>query len=105
MVESTGDYRQEAFLEEHIGGPLYEHQKHLPKLPIPTIEETLDRFLPTALPLAKTEAEKSSLIAACESFPEQAKILQERLNDRRNNEMSNTSWLMLWWNQVGAKQL
>eukprot|EP00521_Asterionellopsis_glacialis_P015676 CAMPEP_0195296184 /NCGR_PEP_ID=MMETSP0707-20130614/18946_1 /TAXON_ID=33640 /ORGANISM="Asterionellopsis glacialis, Strain CCMP134" /LENGTH=75 /DNA_ID=CAMNT_0040357615 /DNA_START=67 /DNA_END=290 /DNA_ORIENTATION=+ len=39
--ECNGDYRQEAFLEtQHVGGPLYEHQPNLPKLPIPTLEET-----------------------------------------------------------------
>lgn len=101
MVESNGDYREEAFLEEHIGGPLYENQKELPRLPVPTIEDTLARFLPTALPLVKSEDEKKALLAACETFPEQAKILQERLIHRRDHEMKNSSWLQLWWNQVG----
>lgn len=102
MVQSDGDYRKEAFLEDYIGGALYENQKILPRLPIPTIEDTLKRFLPTALPLARTEEERAALLAACESFPDQANILQERLFDRRDNEMKDSSWLQQWWNQVGA---
>lgn len=100
VIESDGDYRTETFLEDHIGGPLYENQNDLPRLPIPSIEETLERFLPTALPLAKNEEEVRALREACEAFPEQAKILQERLKRRSEEEMTNTSWLQLWWNQV-----
>ena len=102
MIESNGDYRDEAFLEEYIGGPLYENQKNMPRLPIPSIQETMARFLPTALPLAKTEEEKISLKAACEAFPEQARVLQERLKSRRNFEMANSSWLQRWWNQASS---
>jgi hypothetical protein len=100
VVESDGDYREESYLEEHIGGPLYENQTQLPKLPIPSIEDTLKRFLPTALPLAKTKEEEMSLKAACQAFPEQAVVLQERLIDRRENERKDSSWLQPWWNQV-----
>ena len=104
VVESNGDYRKETFLEEYIGGPLYENQKTLPRLPIPSIEDTLKRFLPTALPLVRSEQEKTALLAACEAFPEQAKVLQERLIDRRENDMKDSSWLQVWWNQVRARR-
>ncbi len=102
VVESNGDYRNETFLEHYIGGPLYENQATLPRLPVPTIDETLNRFLPTALPLARTPEERTALLAACEAFPKQAKKMQERLINRRENEMKDSSWLQLWWNQVGA---
>lgn len=105
MIESDGDYRKEAFLETHIGGPLYEHQSSLPRLPIPTLEETMQRFLPTALPLAKSEEEKSSLKEACQIFPQQAANLQQRLLHRRDVEMSDSSWLQLWWNTWGYLQV
>ena len=105
MIECHGDYREEAFLEEHIGGPLYEHQKSLPRLPIPSLQETMKRFLPTALPLAKSEEERTSLKEACRIFPEQAQLLQERLEERRNVEMYDSSWLQLWWNTAGYLQV
>ena len=105
MIESNGDYRAEAALEEHIGGPLYQHQKSLPRLPIPTIQETLERFLPTALPLAKSEEERTELEQACLAFPAQAQVLQKRLEDRRDLHMKDSSWLQLWWNTGGYLQV
>ena len=100
VVESHGDYRDEMWLEDYIGGPLYEHQHSIPKLPIPSVEQTLTRLLPTALPLVKTSEEKIALIEACRAFPEQAALLQRRLIERRNDEFANSSWLQQWWNQV-----
>jgi len=105
MVESNGDYRAEAYLEDVIGGPLYSKQNSLPRLPIPQVQETMDRFLPTALPLAETEDEKKSLIEACASFPRQAQELQQRLEKRRDGDMKDSSWLQLWWNTAGYLQV
>ena len=105
MVESHGDYRAEAFLEDHIGGKLYSKQHSLPRLPIPSISETISRFLPTALPLAKTEEEKDTLIKACEEFEGQAGELQKRLIERKEGEMKDSSWLQLWWNTMGYLQV
>lgn len=102
VMEADGDYRSQVHLEEHIGGPLYENQKALPKLPIPTLKETIDRFLPTALPLAKSKEEELDLIAACENFEEQAQALQARLVERKDVDMSDTSWLQSWWNTVSV---
>jgi hypothetical protein len=106
MVESQGDYRDEAFLEKDdvIGGPLYRNQSSLPKLPIPSIAETLELFLPTALPLAKNKEEEKALRTACDAFSKEAEEFQERLIDRRENEMKHSSWLQLWWNQLGYLQ-
>lgn len=105
MVESHGDYRAEAYLEDHIGGNLYEKQHSLPRLPIPAISETISKFLPTALPLAKSEEEKDTLIKACEEFEAQAGKLQQRLVERRDGEMKDSSWLQLWWNTLGYLQV
>jgi hypothetical protein len=104
MVESNGDYRDETYLEDLVGGPLYSAQKSLPKLPIPTIEETISSFLPTALPLAESEEEVRNLKEACKAFPDEAAQLHERLMSRKDDEMKNTSWLQLWWNTAGYLQ-
>eukprot|EP00555_Chaetoceros_dichaeta_P004188 CAMPEP_0198260534 /NCGR_PEP_ID=MMETSP1447-20131203/9492_1 /TAXON_ID=420782 /ORGANISM="Chaetoceros dichaeta, Strain CCMP1751" /LENGTH=700 /DNA_ID=CAMNT_0043948229 /DNA_START=186 /DNA_END=2288 /DNA_ORIENTATION=- len=101
-IESSGDYRTETHLEQTIGGPLYTAQPNLPRLPIPSIAQTITKFLPTALPLAKTEEETQSLQDACDKFPEQAAVLQRRLEERDGGvEMKNTSWLQEWWNTEG----
>ena len=104
-IESNGDYRAEAFLEEHIGGPLYAHQATLPRLPIPNVEDTITKFLPTALPLAESDEEKQSLLDASASFPADAAELQRRLQARRDGDMKDSSWLQLWWNQMGYLQV
>jgi len=105
-VESHGDYREEAWLEDHIGGPLYAHQATLPRLPVPPIDQTMERFLPTALPLARTPEEATALQQAVQKFPTQAAPLQERLLERaRDPTNANSSWLQLWWNQLGYLQV
>ena len=105
MVESHGDYRAEAYLEDHIGGKLYSKQHTLPRLPIPDISDTISKFLPTALPLAKSDEEKETLIKACEEFEGQATELQKRLIERKEGEMKDSSWLQLWWNTMGYLQV
>eukprot|EP00934_Nitzschia_sp_Nitz4_P004862 Nitzschia sp. Nitz4//scaffold40_size135432//49424//51514//NITZ4_003239-RA/size135432-snap-gene-0.126-mRNA-1//-1//CDS//3329551204//4852//frame0 len=105
MVESHGDYRDEMFLEEHIGGPLYENQTKMPPLPIPAVEDTMSKVLMTSLPLAKSDAEKQAFKEALLMFPDQAEQLQKRLVLRQQGEMAGTSWLQLWWNQLGYLQV
>jgi len=105
VIESYGDYRQEKELERTTFGgkdsPLYEHQDSLPRLPVPTVEETLKRFLPTALPLAESKTEQDELLDALDKFPQQSQQLQERLLHRATNEMADSSYLSLWWNTAG----
>jgi carnitine O-acetyltransferase len=106
VVESRGDYAADAFLETHIGGPLYALQADLPSLPVPNVEDTLGRFLPTALPLAEADAEAEALAEACRTFPAQAERLQRRLRERRDEARSGgTSWLQRWWNTMGYLQV
>lgn len=104
-VETKGDYREEAWLESHIGGPLYENQGSLPRLPVPSIEKTLTRFVSTATPLARTDKEVTDLHAAIDAFPDQAAELQERLLARAEEHSTNSSWLQHWWNTAGYLQV
>jgi len=105
MIESRGDYREDSVIEDIVGGPLYEAQKTLPKLPIPEIKDSIMNFLPTALPLADSEEEARKLIEACKEFPAQAENLHKRLIERRELEMKDSSWLQLWWNTAGYLQV
>jgi len=102
IIESNGDYRNETHIERFIGGPLYTAQPKLPRLPVPSIAQTIARFLPTALPLAETAEESRSLKDACASFAEETAVLQRRLEERRDGEETrDSSWLQLWWNTEG----
>jgi carnitine O-acetyltransferase len=105
MIESHGDYRDEAYLEEHIGGKLYSQQKSLPRLPVPNISDTIAKLIPTALPLAKSEEEKTTFIQACNEFEGQAAELHRRLVERKEGEMKDSSWLQHWWNTMGYLQV
>lgn len=105
MVESHGDYRDEAYLEEHIGGKLYSQQKSLPRLPVPSISDTIAKLIPTALPLAKSEEETTTFIQACKEFEGQAIELHRRLVQRKEGEMKDSSWLQHWWNTMGYLQV
>ena len=102
IVECKGDYTKETYLERIIGGQLYENnnQKTLPELPVPTLKQTIERFIPTALPLCESDEELQSLIRACDKFEEQANELQLRLLQRKE-DWKESSWLQKWWNQKG----
>mmetsp|Transcript_5043 Transcript_5043/g.12379 ORF Transcript_5043/g.12379 Transcript_5043/m.12379 type:complete len:753 (-) Transcript_5043:411-2669(-) len=107
MVECHGDYRDEVWLEELACNKdtTYKNQTSLPDLPVPTVEETLERFLPTALPLAESEEEATALRSAVEKFPAQAQKLQERLLERAALVQNRSSWLQHWWNTLGYLQV
>jgi carnitine O-acetyltransferase len=105
MIESKGDYRDEAFLEEYIGGNLYKYQSSLPRLPIPAVADTIDKLMPTVLPLAKTPAEVEAVKSAAAKFPTEASRLQDRLINRREVDQKDSSWLQPWWNQMGYLQV
>jgi carnitine O-acetyltransferase len=105
MVESRGDYREEAYLEDLIGGELYKYQKELPKLPIPEVMNTISTLLPTALPLAKSEEESRSFLEKCKSLPTEAENLHRRLIERKEIDMKDSSWLQNWWCTAGYLQI
>ena len=104
-IECNGDYREEAFLEDPTK-PLYEFQKKMPKLPVPQVKDTLDRLVPTVLPLTENEEEAESFKACIASFEAETEHLQERLL-KRYEEFSKTdsSWLQHWWNTMGYLQV
>lgn len=98
MVTANGDYTQDLYLETE--GPLYSLQKTdgLPELPLPEVSETMERLIPTVLPLARNEPERREFLQAVKTFPEQAKPFQERLVERKKQaDASHTSWLQGLW--------
>lgn len=77
-------------------GATYAGESALPKLPVPTLEETLTRYLASVKPMvpasqfAKTQEAVHQFAASA-----QAQDLQRRLIERRNE---TDSWLIDWWN-------
>lgn len=83
---------------------LFAHQSSLPKLPVPSLQETLQRFMQSNLPLLshdeyKTMLQKVRLFldeAASESKGQvSGRTLQARLLERAQKK---PSWLLEWWN-------
>ena len=109
-VESQGDYGSDASAFDRLlfngndpsSATIDEdgHQFSLPPLPVPTLEETMQTFLPTALPFATCPQQVQDLQEACKRFPAQAAVLQERLLQRQRDTFANSSWLQQWWNQL-----
>lgn len=112
-VKAHGDYAQDLYLEEHIGGPLYSRQRRsalladqeetpiLPKLPIPPLNATAERLLPTVLTLAQqepqtNETEIQTFLQAWQDFCSEAEPLHQRLLEHANRQV-DTSWVQAWW--------
>lgn len=76
--EADGDYRTEKFME---GGarvlPLYSLQESLPRLPVPTLEETFAKYLLSVQPLA-TRNEYQRTVAAVRKFLRQGGLVSKQ---------------------------
>ncbi|KAI8905496.1 acyltransferase ChoActase/COT/CPT [Gorgonomyces haynaldii] len=76
---------------------LYNHQSQLPRLIVPTLKETTDKYLASIKPLCGPEDYKRNQ-ALCQELIESdiGKTLQERLEKRQ--QTAKNSWLIDWWN-------
>jgi len=78
---------------------LFKYQDSLPRLPVPTLEETLPRFLETCKPLL-TKEEYAHTHKLVQEFPDKAgRKLQQLLLQKA--QASKTHWLEDWWNNLG----
>jgi carnitine O-acetyltransferase len=80
------------------GGPLYNQQAALPKLPVPTLEETLLKYLKSVKPLVSTE-QYNQTVKMVEEFKRpggQGEALQSRLLQRASE--LKQGWFIDWWN-------
>lgn len=82
-------------------GKLYAHQDSLPSLPVPSLDETLPKFLSTVKPLVTPE-EYEHTVSVVDAFksgvgPQLQKMLEERGESERN-------WIEEWWEQFAYLQ-
>lgn len=103
--ECTGDYRNEADLEDP-SLPLYRFQRSLPRLPVPTLKETVALYLETLRPLTTPAefAHTKELAAAFLRPGGMGDELQRRL-EARSNDRQDSSFLAEWWNTLGYLQV
>ncbi|KAK3318619.1 carnitine O-acetyltransferase-like protein [Apodospora peruviana] len=89
------------YVEDKSKGPMLRFQESLPRLPVPTLEETTARYLKTLRPLL-TPAELEASTKAVEEFVAPngpGRKLQEKLIARRENPKIK-NWLYEWWNDA-----
>ncbi|KUL87844.1 hypothetical protein ZTR_03178 [Talaromyces verruculosus] len=89
----------EGYVEDLSKGRTLRFEDSLPKLPVPTLEETAKRYLKSVHPLLSApEYERTT--KAVEEFIRpggQGETLQKRLIARRDDPKIN-NWLIEWWN-------
>lgn len=103
--ECVGDYRNESDLEV-ASQPLYRHQRQLPRLPVPPLEQTVALYLETLRPLGDAAAFARSRQLARDFLAPGGlgRELQRRL-EQRAAERGDSSYLAEWWNTAGYLQV
>lgn len=77
-------------------------QDSLPRLPVPTLQETAERYLKSVHPLLSASEFENTKSAVSEFIRPggQGEVLQKRLIARREDP-KHKNWLIEWWNDVG----
>ncbi|TLS28851.1 hypothetical protein PpBr36_01238 [Pyricularia pennisetigena] len=89
------------YVEDKSKGPMLRFQDSLPRLPVPTLEETAARYLRSLKPLLSKE-ELASSTKAVQEFIKPGGVgakLQEKLIARREDP-KHKNWLYEWWNEA-----
>ncbi|KAI8609541.1 hypothetical protein BC830DRAFT_1173461 [Chytriomyces sp. MP71] len=82
----------------NLNGKLYAHQHVLPRLPIPTLDETCATYLKSVRPLIN-DSDYEKTVRAVNEFKKpggKGEELQKRLI--AHDKSKNNSWLIDWWN-------
>ncbi|KAL8897151.1 MAG: hypothetical protein Q9192_002720, partial [Flavoplaca navasiana] len=89
------------YREDNSKGPMLRFEDSLPRLPVPTREETSRRYLKSVHPLLN-QAEFENTRKAVEDFVRPNGIgleLQKRLQARREDP-KHKNWIYEWWNDA-----
>ena len=89
------------YKEDSSKGPMLRFEESLPKLPVPTLEETMARYLKSVHPLL-SKSEFESTTKAVQEFVKPGEIgskLQEKLIARREDS-KHKNWIYEWWNDA-----
>lgn len=91
----------EGYVEDKSKGAMLRFEESLPRLPVPTLEETAKRYLKSLHPLlSKSEFEHSQKAVAEFVKPGgQGEELQKRLVARREDPKTK-NWIYEWWNEA-----
>ncbi|KAI1791832.1 carnitine acetyl transferase [Ganoderma leucocontextum] len=83
-------------------GPTWAGQSSLPRLPVPSLSETLTKLKETLKPIAWSDQEYANAVKAVDQFGASAyaRELQGRLQ-RHSEEPNRLHWLEEWWDDGG----
>ena len=87
-----------AYNEDKSKGAMLRFEDSLPRLPVPTLEETCQRYLKSLHPLLTNE-EYSASEKAISKFQQQAATLQDRLVAKAE-QPETKNWIAEWWNEA-----
>ncbi|PTD12093.1 Carnitine O-acetyltransferase, mitochondrial [Fusarium culmorum] len=90
-----------SYVENHSKGPMLRWQDSLPRLPVPTLEETASRYLKTLHPLLSASEYEASK-KAVDEFVRPGGVgskLQEKLVAKREDP-NTKNWIYEWWNDA-----
>lgn len=91
----------EGYREDSSKGPMLRFEDSLPRLPVPTLEETSKRYLKSVHAVLNS-AEYEHTKKAVEQFVKPGSIgekLQKRLQARRDDP-KHKNWIQEWWNDA-----
>ncbi|KAI0023067.1 acyltransferase ChoActase/COT/CPT [Xylariomycetidae sp. FL0641] len=89
------------YAEDKSKGPMLRFQDSLPRLPVPTLQETAARYIKSLHPLL-SESEFASSKKAVEEFVKPGGVgeeLQKKLVARREDP-NTKNWIYEWWNDA-----
>ncbi|GAO15717.1 hypothetical protein UVI_02043540 [Ustilaginoidea virens] len=102
VVAETGPSGDAAgYAEDRSKGPMLRFQESLPRLPVPTLEETAKRYLKSLHPLLSA-GEYAASTAAVADFIKPGGVgaqLQDRLVAMREDPATR-NWVYEWWNEA-----
>lgn len=97
--KTSGTSLPAGYQEDPAKPPMFRFEASLPKLPVPTLEETAARYLKSVHPLL-SRSELASTTQAVQDFIRPGgggHKLQERLIARQK---ATTNWVYQWWNNA-----
>ncbi|KAG9244198.1 acyltransferase ChoActase/COT/CPT [Calycina marina] len=100
-IRSSSSALPGGYKEDSAKGPMLRFEESLPKLPVPTLEETAARYLKTLHPLL-SESELKESTKAVQEFIKPGGVgskLQEKLLARREDP-KHKNWIYEWWNDA-----
>ena len=91
----------EGYREDLSKGAMLRFEDSLPRLPVPTLEETSKRYLKSIHPLLTKDeyAASEKAVAAFQKEDGLGRTLQKRLLARREDP-KNKNWIYEWWNDA-----